>query len=332
MEPGKIIELKQIKEHLQPGDRLWVGGWTLVRKPMAMLYELIRARITDLHIVNNPGGPDTDLLIGSGCVSKSETNYIGHEVFGHPYNFKRMLEERTSASTFLHDDWTVGTGTMRILAGALGIPFIPTKFLRGSDLLNPEHDGFKDIRGIDAKVPKIKFATMQDPFWEGEEFILVPALRPDVCLLHAQEVAEDGTARISGGAFLDYYAAKASKRVIISAERIVSNNTLSKKSFDENVIPGELVDHIVEVPFGAHPTAVHGCYDNDPFWFQEYIAASKTKESMAQWLERWVFAPDSFEEYLRLVGEPRLDRLVADGSFGYSPHIVRRLDKIKEVV
>ena len=331
MEMEKIIELKQIHEHIQPGDRLWVGGWTLVRKPMAMLYELIRSRLTKLHIVNNPGGPDTDLLIGSGCVSKSETNYIGHEVFGHPYNFRRMLEEGGDGHQFIHDDWTVGTGTMRILAGALGIPFIPTKFLRGSDLLNPENDGFKAIRNTDPKVPKIKFAAMRDPFWEGEDFILVPALRPDVCLLHVQEVTEDGTARISGGAFLDYYAAKASKVVIISAEKIVRNKQ-PRKPFDENIIPGELVDYVVEVPFGGHPTAVHGCYDNDPFWFQEYIAASKTKETMDLWLNQWMYSPRNFKEYLTKVGHQRLDRLVADGSFGYSPHIVRRLDKIKEVI
>lgn len=330
MEQNKIIRLDEVAQHVAPGDRLWVGGWTLVRKPMAMLYELIRARITDLHIVNNPGGPDTDLLIGSGCVSKSETNYIGHEVFGHPYNFRRMCEE-AGEEAFRHDDWTVGTGTMRILAGALGIPFIPTRFMRGSDLLNPANDGFKDIRGRDAKVPRAKFAIMKDPFWEGEEFVLVPALRPDVCFLHVQEVAPDGTARISGGAFLDYYAAKAAKKVIVSAEKIV-NGAPQPKDYDENVIPGELIDHVVEVPFGGHPTAVHGCYDNDPFWFQEYIAASKSEESMAAWLDEWLFTPGSFAAYLERVGDKRLSRLVADSHFGYSPHIVRRLDKIKEVI
>lgn len=331
MEDEKIIQLDQIKNFVHPGDRLWIGGWTLVRKPMAMVYEVIRARISNLHIVNNPGGPDTDLLIGGGCVAKSETNYIGHEVFGHPYNFRRAIEEPGTPLDFLHDDWTVGTGTMRILAGALGIPFIPTKFLRGSDLLKPDNDGFKEIRATDPKVPKKKFVTMKDPFWEGEELVLVPAIRPDVCLLHVQEVSEDGTARISGGAFLDYYAAKASKTVIISAEKIV-NNEQSQRTYDENVIPGELVDYIVEAPLGGHPTAVHGCYDNDPVWFQEYIKASRDKATMNEWLEQWIYTPDSFKDYLEKVGPKRLERLVADRAFGYAPKILRRLDKIKEVI
>ncbi len=330
MSAENIIELEQIKDFVQPGDRVWVGGWTLVRKPMAMLYELIKARLTDLHVVNQPGGPDTDLLIGAGCVSKSEANYIGHEVFGHPYNFRRRLEEKDGSSDFLHDDWTVGTGTMRILAGALGIPFIPSKFLRGSDLMNPDNDGFKEIRATDPKVPKKKFVTMRDPFWEGEECILVPALRPDICLLHVQEAFEDGTCRISGGVFLDYYAAMASKTVIISTEKIVRGEQ-PKKAYDENVIPGEIVDYIVEVPFGGHPTAVHACYDNDPLWFQEYIEASKDTESMDQWLEEWVFGHDSFTNYLEKIGSKQLDRLVADPTYGYSPNIIRRLDKIKEV-
>jgi glutaconate CoA-transferase, subunit A len=297
---------------------------------MAMVFEIIKARINNLHIVNNPGGPDTDLLIGAGCVAKSETSYIGHEVFGHPYNFKRQYDKKTAAYDYLHDDWTVGSGSMRILAGAMGIPFIPTKFLRGSDLLNPDNDNFKEIRGKDPKVPKKKFVIMKDPFWEGEEVVLVPAIHPDVCILHAQEVAEDGTARISGGTFLDYYAAVASKVTIISAEKIVPIEKLLANR-EANMIPGELVDAIVEVPFGAHPTAVHGCYDNDPWWFQEYINASKKPTSMAAWLDSWVYGVKTFADYLAKVGPQRLEKLTADPVIGYAPDILRRLDKIGEV-
>ena len=158
MEKSKRINLEDIKDFIHQGDRLWLGGWTVVRKPMAMVWQLIKAEVTNLHIVNNPGGPDTDLLIGSGSVSKTETNYIGHEVFGHPYNFKEKMENRETVDAFHHDDWTVGSGMMRIVAGAMGIPFIPTKFLRGSDLLRPENDGFRNLRGVDPKVPKKKIS------------------------------------------------------------------------------------------------------------------------------------------------------------------------------
>jgi glutaconate CoA-transferase, subunit A len=328
---GKRISLERVADFVKDGDRLWMGGWTVVRKPFAMIYELVRARRKNLHLVNNPGGPEMDLLIGCGCASKSETNYIGHELFGHPYNFRRRFEDPESNRGFRHDDWTVASGSLRIMAGAMGIPFIPTRFLRGSDILNPALDGFKDLRGVDPQVPKRKFLRMKDPFWEGEEVMLIPALRPDVCFIHAQEAGEDGTVRITGGVFLDYYAAVASRVTIVSAERIVPTASL-EATREENAIPGEAVDAVVEVPFGAHPTAVHGCYDNDPWWFRDYLKASKTEADMRAWAEEWVHGPGSFQAYLAKVGRGRLDRITADPALSYSPTIKRRLDRLEEVI
>jgi glutaconate CoA-transferase, subunit A len=326
----KRIPIEKVSEFVQDGDCVWLGGWTVVRKPFAMAYELIRAGKKNLHLVNNPGGPETDLLIGCGCAAKSETNYIGHELFGHPYNFRRRFEQPEANQGFRHDDWTVATGSLRIMAGAMGIPFIPTKFLRGSDILNPEMDGFKDLRGVDAKVPKRKFMMMKDPFWEGEDVILIPSIRPDVCLIHAQEAGEDGTVRITGGVFLDYYAAVAARVTIVSAEKIVSQAAL-EATREENAIPGEAVDAVVEAPFGAHPTAVHGCYDNDPWWFRDYLKASKSEETMQKWANEWIFKPGSFKGYLEKVGSRRLEKITADPKLSYSKTIKRRLDKLEEV-
>jgi len=326
----KRIPIEKVSEFVQDGDCVWLGGWTVVRKPFAMAYELIRAGKKNLHLVNNPGGPETDLLIGCGCAAKSETNYIGHELFGHPYNFRRRFEQPEANQGFRHDDWTVATGSLRIMAGAMGIPFIPTKFLRGSDILNPEMDGFKDLRGVDAKVPKRKFMMMKDPFWEGEDVVLIPSIRPDVCLIHAQEAGEDGTVRITGGVFLDYYAAVAARVTIVSAEKIVSQAAL-EATREENAIPGEAVDAVVEAPFGAHPTAVHGCYDNDPWWFRDYLKASKSEETMQKWANEWIFRPGSFKGYLEKVGSRRLEKITADPKLSYSKTIKRRLDKLEEV-
>jgi glutaconate CoA-transferase subunit A len=326
----KRIPIEKVPDFVQDGDRLWLGGWTVVRKPFAMVYELVRAGKKNLHLVNNPGGPETDLLIGCGCAAKSETNYIGHELFGHPYNFRRRFENPAANHGFRHDDWTVATGTLRIMAGAMGIPFIPTRFLRGSDILNPELDGFKELRGVDVKVPKRKFMMMKDPFWEGEDVILIPSIRPDVCLIHAQEAGEDGTVRITGGVFLDYYAAVAAKVTIVSAETIVPAAAL-EDTREENAIPGEAVDAVVEAPFGAHPTAVHGCYDNDPWWFRDYLKASKSEDGMQRWAQEWIFGPGSFSAYLEKVGSKRLAKITADKQLCYSAVIKRRLDKLEEV-
>lgn len=327
---AKRILLENVPDYIQDGDRVWTGGWTVVRKPMAMVYETIKSGKKNLHLIANPGGPEIDLMTGCGCVARTESNYIGNEVFGHPYNFRRRFEDPRYRGDFFHDDWTVATGALRIMAGAMGIPFIPTKFLKGSDIINPELDGFAALRGKDAKVPKKKVVLIEDPFWEGETVALIPALRPDVCLIHAQEVGEDGTVRISGGAFLDYYAAVAAKITIVSAERIVPAEALEQTA-EANTIPGEVVDAILEVPYGAHPTALQGFYDNDPWWFKEYLEASKDQEKMNAWAQKWIYEVGSFEGYLQQVGMKQLHKLRANAVLGYNPDIKRRLDKLEEV-
>jgi glutaconate CoA-transferase subunit A len=298
---------------------------------MAMVYQIIKSGKKDLHLVANPGGPEFDLLIGCGCVAKTESNYIGHEVFGHPYNFRRWMEEPERKEAFFHDDWTVATGALRIMAGSMGIPFIPTMSLKGSDIANPALDGFRDLRGNDDKVPKKKIVYMDDPFWEGETVALIPALRPDVCIIHVQEVGEDGTVRIKGGAFLDYYAALAAKTTIVSAEKIVSVEAMEETA-ESNTIPGQAVDAIVEVPYGSHPTALQGYYDNDPWWFKEYITASKKQETMDAWADKWIYSLKNYEEYLERIGKERLNKLLSNAEIGYNPHIKRRLDKLEEVL
>ena len=133
--------------------------------------------------------------------------------------------------------------------------------------------------------------------------------------------------RISGGAFLDYYAAVAATRTIVSAEKILPTAQM-EKTREENTIPGDVVDAIVEIPFGGHPTAVHACYDNDPWWFRTYIEASKTRSTMAAWLAEWIHGLAGFDAYLEKVGLDRLATLTADESCGYAPHIQRRLDRL----
>lgn len=325
---SKVMDIKEAISLVKDGDVLFTGGWTLVRKPMALVYELIRQHKKNLHLITNPGGTEIDLLVGAGCASMTETNYIGHEVFGHPYAWRRRIEEQDPG--FNHDDWTVQTGTVRLMAAAMGIPFIPTMSLKGSDVVNPALDKVKDQRGINPKLPKQKVVFMKDPFWEGEEVALIPALRPDVAMIHVQEACEDGTARIRGGVFLDYFAVMAAKKVIVSAERIVPRETLENLP-EANTFPGLLVDAVVEIPYGAHPTALAGCYDNDPWWYKEYIPASKTQEGLENWLHKWVYYLDDFKAYLNRVGLNQLMAIQANPVVGYNETLKRRPDKIEEV-
>jgi len=291
---------------------------------MAIVYELIRQGKKDLHLVTNPGGPENDILIGAGCVKICETNYIGHEVLGHPYCFRRFYEKGGLAKTgYLHDDWTVQTGALRVLAGAMGIPFMPTKSLRGTDIINLEYDLLASIRGENKKLPRKKVELYTDPFWEEGEVVLVPAIKPDVAILHVQVAGEGGTGRIYGGPFLDYYAAMAAKMTILSAEYVTAEEHLRGQP-ELNTIPAEIVDVVVEIPYGAHPTPVAGLYDVDAEFFNEYIAASKDETTFQKWLQEWVLdLPDHFA-YLEKLGIRRLLSLRADPFLGYNPGVKRR--------
>ncbi len=325
----KRLSLEDAIALVKDGDQVFTGGWTVVRRPMGLVYEIVRQKRRGLYLCANPGGPEVDLLIGAGCARVGEINYIGHEVFGHPYCFRRAVENKASPD-YLHDDWTVQTGALRILAGSMGVPFLPSLSLKGSDIILPERDPLKELRGDDPKLPKQKVAVIKDPFWEGQEVVLVPALRPDVCLIHAQEVGEKGTVYIRGGTFLDYHAALASKLVIVSAERIVPEAELRSRP-EANAIPGFTVDVIVELPFGAHPTALYGYYDNDPWWFRDYLEASKKEEEFRFWLNDWLLDCGGHAGYLKKLGNTRLEHLRSDPEKGYNAEIRRRLDKLEEV-
>lgn len=330
MAKSKLISIGEAVSLIKDGSSVFTGGWTVVRKPMALVYEIIRQGRRNLALVANPGGPEIDLLVGAGCVDLTETNYIGHEVFGHPYAFRRKVEQGPAATGYHHDDWSVQTGALRLLAGAMGLPFMPTLSLKGSDLINPALDAVKELRGKDPRLPKQKVAFIQDPFWEGREITLIPALRPDICLIHAQEVGEQGTVRIRGGAFLDYYAAMAAKLTIVSAERVVPEDSLRDLP-QSNTIPAQVVHAVIEVPYGAHPTAVWGFYDNDPWWFKTYLAAAQQEDTFQAWVKEWVTEIPDHQQYLEKVGLKRLLSLRADPVLGYNPKIKRRLDKLQEV-
>lgn len=323
-ENTKIITLQEAIAQIPDGATILFGGWTVSRKPMAAVFEIIRQGKKNLHLVSNPGGPESDLLIGAGLVSISETNFIGHEVMGIPYCFRRAFERDGMQKTgYLHDDWTVQTGALRILAGAMGIPFIPTKSLRGTEIIDPDHDLLADLRGKSEKIPRKKVEFIQDPFWNEGELLLIPAIKPDYCIIHVPMVGEEGTVRIHGGLFMDFYGAAAAKRTIVTTELITSEEYL-KKQPEFNSIPSEFVDDIVEVPYGGHPTPVQGLYDMDFEFFNRMVEATKKEDTYQAWLKEWIKDLPDHDAYLEKLGAKKILELRADPGLGYNTRLKRK--------
>ena len=220
------------------------------------------------------------------------------------------------------EDYSNYQMSLRFLAGSLSIPFIATKSGLGSDLLRLQ--GFSEEIRKQNNVARKKFEIIQNPFAEQEDrVVLLPALTPDVAIIHAQYVGEDGTVRIKGLTFADVEQAKSADAVIITCEEIVPRSFI-RLDPDQNSLPPFFVDAIVKVPYGAHPTACFGFYDYDPKHLNQYKKVAKDDESFKQYLEEWVYGVSTHEEYLDRIGVAALLSIKANPVVGYAQGLDRK--------
>ncbi len=308
-----------VKRFIKDGSQIALGGFTVVRNPMAVAYEIIRQGIKDLHIVCHSHGQALDVLIGAGCVKRLEIAYGGNGRYAPTcIRFKKAIQQ----GDIEFEDYSNYQMSLRFLAGALNIPFIPTKSGLGSDLLT--HEGFSEEIRKQRKVARKKLSVMQNPFSEEEDnVVLLPALNPDVALIHAQYVGEDGTVRIKGLTFADIEQAKSADVVIVTCEEIVPRSFI-RLDPDQNSLPPFFVDAIVKVPYGAHPTGCYGFYDYDPKHLNMYRTVANDDEKFRKYLDEWVYDIKTPEEYLNKVGAEMLMKIKANPVLGYAVGLDRR--------
>ena len=303
---------------IHDGDSIALGGWTVSRTPVAACYEMIRQGKKDLRIACGATGSCTDLLVAAGCISISEAAWFGHEGAGPGYSFQRAVERNDGS--FIQSDETTTTVYLRLLAAAMNVPFLPSHCYKGSDIINPEYDTLRELRGKDPKIAKKKCVEMKDPFWEGHTVNLIPAARPDVSIIHVQEIGEGGTIRTQGPLFGDLLVAAAGKLTIVTAEKIVSEVYL-RQNTALNTIPGEFVDVIAEVPYGAHPGCCYGYHDVDKAFFKEMVAAEKEEDTFREWMKKWVLDVGDHDGYLQALGDTYLKPIGVDPAYGYNPEL-----------
>jgi glutaconate CoA-transferase subunit A len=305
-----------VKRFIKDGCQVALGGFTVSRNPMALAYEIIRQGIKNLHIVCHSHGQALDLLIGAKCVKRVEVAYGANARFAPTcIRFRKAVEN----GEVEFEDYSNNQMSLRFLAGSLGIP---TKSGLGTDIVNKE--GFGADTRREAKVAPRKLVVIKNPFAEDEEnIILLPALNPDVALVHAQYVGEDGTVRIKGLTFADVEQAKSADTVIVTCEEIVPK-TFIRLDPDQNSLPPFLVDAIVKVPYGAHPTACYLFYDYDAKHLKMYKSIAKDEETFRRYLAEWVLGVKSHDEYLNRIGGAGLISIKANPIIGYTPGLDRR--------
>jgi glutaconate CoA-transferase subunit A len=303
------------------GAHISIGGFTCNRNPMAAVYEIIRLRRQNLHLYAHSNGQGVDELVGAGCVARIEIAYAGTGRFAPTcIRFRKAIE----SGMILFEDYSNYQMTLRFLAGAMGVPFLPTRSSLGTDIVH--RWGFsRELRQTDPRLPEQKLVVIDNPFGDWADtgrVALVPAIRPDVTVLHVQKASPDGTGRIEGLTFADVEQAKAARHVVMTCEELVGADDLRTHP-EHNQIPGIIVDAVVPIRYGAYPTACYRWYDYDPTFLSDYRTAAMDDRSFSAYLEKWVYSRKDHEERLAQVGSERLAVIQADPRTGYAKGLQR---------
>jgi len=280
-----------VSRFIEDGDSIAMGLALEAAIPFAVGHEIIRQEKKDLTLIGPISDMLFDQLIGSGCVKKVIAAWVGNVIMGVGYNMRRAVEVGVPRKIEV-EDHTNFTISLALHAGALGIPFIPTKSLLGTGMMSGEHP----------------FKEMECPY-TSERLALVPALKPDVAIIQAQRTDEDGNIHFWGGSGVTKEAALAARKVIVVVEEVVSKKVI-RRDPNRTLIPGFLVHAIIPEPWGAHPSPIQGYYNRDHEKYTFYHHESKQREGYLKWLEKWVLGVKDRREYLALVGEEKMRSLL----------------------
>ena len=277
---NKVMTAQEaIAKFVGDGDYIVYDHTYLQRGPSALIREVIRQRKKDLWVGAKYTWVTSLLLVTGGCASRIDVGFMGLGAA-----LMRAVEQGRVKVT----EWTNQAMTMRLHAGAMGLPFIPVRFLGGTGSF--EYSGAKLI---------------EDPY-TGQSVCLLPALNPDVALVHVNQCDIYGNARIFGSSTSPQETAMSARKLVISTEEIVDSDEL-RRDPGRIQIPYFIVDAVVEAPFGAYPGCVPGLYADDPEHIVELVRSAPSAETMGAYLEKYVHSVESHEEFLeKRVGLPKL--------------------------
>ena len=315
MGTGKRITMQEAAEVVKNGSSLTFSGFTIWRRPIALVFELIRQKRSGLHLIEVNGGPQTEFLVGAGCVDIWESCWVGHELYG---KYGANLSRKVGAKEIIVEDYSHAEMMFRFSAAASGAPYAATQTSLGTDIHNPEYDMLGRAGKRDGKrIAKQKYIFTEDPFYDAGPVVLIPAVKIDVAVLCVQQVGEEGTVRVGGQYYSDPEACRAADITIVVAEEIVPEEYL-RRNADQNTIPTFEVDYIVECPYGAHPTGMFGRYDVDGLFLKDFYNKTRTQEGFDAFAKEWIFGLDHLA-YLEKLGWERMLKLRANTALNYSP-------------
>jgi glutaconate CoA-transferase subunit A len=290
----KVVSLEEAVSFVRDGDEVGIGGSTMSRTPMAMIWALIRAGRKGLRCCRCITSSEGDLLFGSGVCDHVVTSWFSQGIL---FGVSKVMRHYVETGKARFDEWSHMAIGMRLRAGAMGVPFMPIRSMLGSDVLRLR----PEARELDCP-------------YTGEKLLLVPALNPSVALIHVQRCDAFGNAQIDGLQFMDIDLALAADKVILTTERIISNDQIRRQP-DQTKIPFFAVDAVVETPLGCAPHECYGAYEPMMRHMRFYVdlVNGDPIEGMRKYLEQFVYGPKSWTEFLGLIGVEDMLQAIAGG-------------------
>lgn len=284
---SKLITLSEaIRRYVHDGDTLYAAGFTHLI-PFAAGHEIIRQGLRDLVLARATPDLIYDQLVAAGCARKVIFSYMGNPGVGSLRATRAAIER----GELEWEEYSHFSMISRLQAGAAGLPFMP---------MNPTAAG-------DLEKANPNYRTVTDPY-SGKPVVVVPALNPDVAIVHVQRADAEGNAHIWGIIGEQREAAFAAERVILTAEEIVDEQVI-RSDPNRTLIPGFIVDAVCHVPYCAHPSYTQGYYDRDNDFYIAWDEISKTAEGLQAYLDEWVFGVKDRAEYWEKLGEETHQRL-----------------------
>ena len=283
----KLTSLSEaISTFVQDGDTVYAAGFTHLI-PFAAGHEIIRQRKRDLVLARATPDLIYDQMVAAGCARKVIWSYMGNPGVGS----LRIVRGAVERGELEWEEYSHFGMITRLQAGASGLPFLPMKQVGVGDL--------------EMANPLIK--RIPDPYG-GKDVIVVPALNPDVAIVHVQRADANGNAHLWGIIGEQKEAAFAAKKVILTAEEIVDEAVI-RSDPNRTMIPGIIVHAVCHAPYACHPSYAQGYYDRDNEFYLAWDKVSSSQESVEAWLDEWVYGVKDREEYWAKLGAEVHERL-----------------------
>ncbi|HEX2088895.1 MAG TPA: CoA-transferase [Actinomycetota bacterium] len=293
---SKVGSLRDaVRDLVRDGDTVAIEGFTHLIC-FAAGHEIIRQRKRDLTLCRLTPDVIYDQMIAAGVATKLVFSWLGNPGVGSLHAVRRAVERGNGGRLELEEYSHFGM-VCRYVAGASNLPFFPIRSYFDSDLpkANP------------------RIVPIASPFGD-EQIYAVPPLKPDVTVVHAQRADPSGNTQIWGLLGCQKEAAFAADRVIVVCEELVDEDVV-RSDPNRTVIPGLIVDAVVEEPRACHPSYAQGYYDRDNRFYLEWDKISRDPAVLEQWLKEWVYGLESHGEYVEKLGEARWERLAPGESW-----------------